>query len=87
MEAAVLIILWLVSGVAGSALTMEFFWRRGSRPLDVDIADLGFFGLMSIFGPVNLAVGVLFLIGFLYRKAFRFTGIDTSQVVFGARRS
>ncbi|THK38094.1 hypothetical protein EHS39_11420 [Ensifer sp. MPMI2T] len=81
------VIAWLVLGAIGSILAMEFFWRRGQRPLDVDIGDLGFFCCMAVGGPINFFVGVLFLVGWLYRTTFKSCGIDPDTVVFKARRT
>ncbi|MBB5664719.1 hypothetical protein GGE68_002916 [Rhizobium leguminosarum] len=86
MEIFVTVTAWIFSGAMGSMLAVEFLWRRGSSPLDVDIGDIGFFSLLALAGPLNLIVGVLIFVGWLYRKAFRACGIDTSTIVFKARR-
>ncbi|MBB4192820.1 hypothetical protein [Rhizobium aethiopicum] len=86
MEIVIAVAIWLGIGAAGSALSVEFFWRRGSFPMDVDLTDVGFFSVMAILGPINLIIGFLFALGWLFRKALKSSGIDPQAKILKARR-
>ena len=78
MLVAALVIGWYVFGLAGSALVLEFSWRRSrSFPLDIDVGDIVFGCVMAILGPMN------FLIGFVFFIVWAIGGlIETRHVIF-----
>ncbi len=69
---------WYFSGLIGSALWTEFFFRRcRSHSFDITVADLIFAAVLALAGPINLIVGCFFLIGWVIGGI-----IKTDRVVF-----
>ncbi len=72
-----LTVLWFVPGLLGSYLSLEFGWRRGPYPLDVDIGDLILGCFLALFGIMNLICGLVFFFGWVLRNT-----VNTKRVVF-----
>jgi len=64
MDPAFLALGWLLFGLAGSALWLEFGFRRGGRGipmLEIRGPDVLFAAGMALAGPMNFCVGLLVL--------------------------
>lgn len=79
---AIFLVAWVVSGAAGSILTIEFFFLRGERPMDVRVRDLPLFAALALVGPLNFLVGLCFYIGWLSQRAINRSGFDLDAVVY-----
>lgn len=73
------IIAWLMCGVVGSWIIMEYHDRREMNR-DITAGDLVFFGFMAIFGVTNLVVGAMLFLAHKADKSKRF-----SKVIFKAK--
>lgn len=82
MEILAFIAVWYASGLLGSFLALNYWWRRNREcPLDIDVGDILFGSFLAIFGPVNLLVGALFFASWVFGCL-----VDTRRTVFKARR-
>ena len=78
MTAATVIAVWLALGVLGSALALEFCFRRNrNHPTDVEVGDILFGIVVAVFGPINFAVGCFFAIEWIVSGS-----VDTRRIVF-----
>lgn len=69
---------WIISGVFGSYLTLEFGFRRHrSWPLDINVGDILAGSFAAIFGPLNILVGTFFFAEWLLGSS-----VMTDRVVF-----
>lgn len=82
------LILWYIAGLAGSVLIMEFAWRRGPYPLDIEISDIIFGSLMAVLGFLNFFIGVVFFLFWVVRNIFGvlFPKFKGNTVIFKAKR-
>lgn len=83
MTTFLFLLCWYLSGLVGSALFFEFWFRRNrTYPLDIEVSDLIVGGLLALLGPINLGVGIAFTIVWLlspFVAKFKFNG---DRVVF-----
>lgn len=78
MEYILFALIWWAVGAIGSALTLEFYFRRDG--LDIKVADIVMGGLIAITGPVALGVGIAFTVWVLISPV-----INADRVVFRGR--
>lgn len=57
MSVWMIVAAWVACGVAGSAIALEFGWRR--RGLGVTVGDLIFHSILAVAGPFTLVVGII----------------------------
>jgi hypothetical protein len=77
---------WYLLGLAGSALSLEFCFRRGSWPMPITVGDIVFGAFMALTGPISLVVGMLFFIGWAMKAVGNRVGVNFDTTVFPARR-
>lgn len=78
---ATLVACWLMTGVFGSWLFLNYWWRQNrSYPMDVLIGDVAFGAFIALAGPVNLGVGIIFFLAWVLSGV-----VDTTAVVLPAR--
>lgn len=73
-----LIFIWYVLGLVGSALALEFLYRRNREyPMDIHIDDVCFGCFMALSGPLNFAIGIIIFVTWLLGGL-----VKTNRVVF-----
>lgn len=69
---------WYAAGLLGSYLSLEFLFRRNrDQPLDIEVGDVVAGLFLALAGPINLIVGIIFLIAYLVGGV-----IDMQRTVF-----
>lgn len=66
MTVALFIAAWLAIGAMGSFLTLWFWWRD---ELEITVAEVLIGAGISILGPINLLVGILFFAVWALKRA------------------
>lgn len=65
MTVALFIAIWLAIGAIGSFLTLWFWWRD---ELEITVAEVLIGACISILGPINLLVGILFFVAWALKR-------------------
>lgn len=72
------LVTWYASGLLGSYLSLEFLFRRNREtPLDIEVGDVIAGMFLALTGPLNLIVGIIFLIAHLVGGV-----IDIQRTIF-----
>ncbi|TDH35736.1 hypothetical protein E2A64_10400 [Pseudohoeflea suaedae] len=79
MELFLTILAWYACGLVGSALAVEFSFRR--RGFDIDISLLVCVALLAALGPLNMLVGAFFTFTY-FISGF----VDFDRVILKARK-
>lgn len=76
-----IVLAWYASGLVGSALSLEFCFRRNG--FSITVGDIWFGLVTALTGPMCLVAGVFFFIGWVFsRVSGQVFGQKGDRVVF-----
>lgn len=79
----VFVIAWIVAGMIGGGLALEFAYRRDrEHPIDITAELIPVFFILALLGPFSLVIGVAIFAIWLVKGIIKFPSPDT--VIFPA---